>query len=366
MHFYQELDDMQQFVNSLTTDGCPELDSVCRARARSLLTIASLDITYDSGSNQLTLTAFWPFREHHIAVPGAAGRRRTEVGILSRATKDHLANDQIAVSGLLVVLGENRRPSPTRFDLSSHHWLSNATFTASFKRPSGLHPTLLLDLSSNKAPVDEGDCAAYVYLTLPRTIFADRYQLAHELFLASKNLSALRYTTLPVDLEAPAYATKVWGSNVLLELAPPRPTVVGGEGAWSAEIPLHLRYLKPAAGGQVATEVPYPAVFWACGSGQAADASSLFDRSRLGYDELFAPGTVLYHVSPGAEKGSRLSSAISVPVLRQDAASWVGWGTGLAVALGFGWVLWKLVAVYARTGYGDVARREAEAEKKRQ
>ena len=178
------------------------------------------------------------------------------------------------------VLGEQEEPSPAAFTIPSRHRLSTTTFRSEFLKPAGLHPTLQLRLSSNRPPVDEGQCALHSWLTLPKAIFADRYQYEDGLFLASKNLTASRYTSLPVDLEAPAYATKTWGSSVLVQLAPP---VSETEQPWTAELPLHLRYMKPSASGQVPIEIPYPAVFWACEAASHVNFSANpFDRRRLG------------------------------------------------------------------------------------
>ena len=347
--FYQGLEDIQTFIATATVDLCPDLDTLCRARVRSLYTIASLDIDYEAASKQLKLTAFWPFREQHVAVP-ASSARRTEVGILTRSNKPNLDPNHVAVAGVLTVLGESKKPSPTMFDFPSRHWLSEATFSAEFLAPTGLHPTLQLKISSNSQPVKDEDCAPYAYLTLPKTIFADRYQLADELFLASKNLAALRYTTLPVDLEAPAYTTKPWGSHVLLQLAPSS-NVLDQPEPWTVEVPLHLRYLEPNPTGDVSVEIPYPAIFWACESGTSEGSPNPFDRSHLGYDDLFPLGTTFHHVSPRPENGTRLMSAVKVPVLRDDAASWIGPGTSAVIGLGFLWVLWKLLAAYMKSGY---------------
>jgi hypothetical protein len=185
---------------------------------------------------------------------------------------------------------------------------------------------------------DDESCKLFSYLTLPNTIFADRYQLSDDLFLASKNLTSLRHTTLPVDLEAPAYTTAVWGSSILLELNP-------RGNSWTAEVPLHLRYLQPSITGHVDIEIPYPALFWACNSD--ADASfdtNPFDRKNIGYDTLFDDKTVFWHIAPKPSDPAqqRLVNEIKVPVLKEDAASWVEVGTGAAVSLGFAWVLWVL------------------------
>ena len=321
-----------------------------------------MDISFNSATKALKVTAFWPLIEQVLTVPGSS-ERRTEVGILTKDVPPKLESHELGVSGVLSVLGEQKEPSPSLFAFPSRHRLSGASFSSEFLEPTGLHPALQLRLSSNKPPVEDAGCAPHAYLTLPKSIFADRYQFDDQLFLASKNLSASRYASLPVDLEAPAYTTETWGSNFLLELAPP---VSKDSEAWTAEVPLHLRYLKPSATGHVPVEIPYPAVFWACESGSDADFSTNpFDRTHLGYDGLFGPQTTFWHVNPQPETGSRIMSSVSVPVLKEEGAAWIGLGTSVVVGLGFAWVLWKLLSAYAVSGLGG-SKGKAQEQKKKQ
>jgi len=68
-----------------------------------------------------------------------------------------------------------------------------------------------------------------------------------------------------------------------------------------------------------------------------------FDRVNLGYDGLFAPETMFFHVPPAVEPGDELVERLSVPVLEPTNAVLVQVGTLLAVFAGFAWVCWKLV-----------------------
>lgn len=288
------------------------------------------------------------------------------------------------MAGALTVLGPAAKPAATMFSFPARHRVvdGGAAFTASFASPAGLHPSLRLALNAGalvpppparKADDDDGaheECALHAYLTLPRAVFADRYQLADPLFLASKNLTALRYMSAPVDLEAPAYVMDVWGSAVLLELSPPPPATEEKDGGWvtAAEVPLHLRYLPPASGGYATVDVPHPAVFWACTTEEGTKfPSSPFERVNLGYDGLFGPRTVFWHVEPSlGGGGGRLVSSVRVPVLDTDfGSSWVSAGTAAVVVLGFGWIVWRLLKVYLTTGYGPSKQMEG-LEKKTQ
>ncbi|KAK1722056.1 PIG-X [Colletotrichum lupini] len=366
LQYYEPLENLAAFSQYTAEKLCSASDANCKSRAEDLKTAASFDISYDAISHALKLTAQWPYGKHRVAVASTTNHR-TEVGILTTDSTAKPEPHEIGMAGGLTVLGEHKKPAPVLFNVPARHRLHSDSgdegsqrasyFSATFLEPTGLHPTLQLRFDSAEPPVEDAYCAIHAHLTLPKTIFADRYQLADDLFLKSKNLTALRYASAPVDLEAPAYATKPWGSGVLLELAPPTTT---GEGKtnqeWTAEVPLHLRYLEPALGGYTEVEVPYPAVFWACSSEEGTKfPSSPFERVNIGYDALFGPRTVFWHVEPrpaAGRDGGRLTSTVRVPVLEAGQAEWVRAGTAAAVVVGFAWVLWRLVAAYSKTGYG--------------
>lgn len=384
--YFQQLDSLSRFVEFAKDQLCRPTDTSCSARLDSLSQASSLDISYDTAQHLLKVTALWPYQRQPLHATSNA-QHRTEVGILSTDKPDTLEAHEIGMSGLLTVLGQDASPSPAMFSFAARHRDAEFSFSAQFLTPTGLHPTLQLRLASHTSPAADDEtanpCTPYAYLTLPRTIFADKYQLSDPLFLASKNLTALRHITQPVDLEAPEYVMSQWGSAVLLQLSPPPPpspptgAKEGGfqKDEWTAEIPLHLRYLAPAQGGYAAVPVPYPAVFWACEPAPeqaVAFPSSPFEKGKVGYDGLFEEGTVFWHVEPkpvgsGGDDGS-LVNVVRVPVLDLDRAGWVNAGTAAAVVVGFAWVVWKLVGVYAR-GEGGAVRvkeREGEKEKKRQ
>ncbi|KAL5612838.1 hypothetical protein BROUX41_004080 [Berkeleyomyces rouxiae] len=360
--FYQAVDSLDFFSKFLKTTFCSlgESITICNEAAKHMKDLVSLDLTYDKTAQNIRLVMTWPLQKQPINISGPPSDSdvpyRTEVGILTKGVAPNMSPDQVGMTGVLSVFGESKRPSSVLFSFPSRHRKSDAHFAADFLQPTGLHPTWQLQLDSSMPPAQ--DCTAHAYLTLPRTIFADRYQLADPLFAQSKNLSALRYTSTPVDLEKPEYTTPTWGSNVLLDLAPP----ASADAPWTAEIPLHLRYLAPAAGGYTDMSVPYPAVFWACGPLASPEAEKLtnnpFDRTVLGYDALFAPGTVFWHLTPKPAAqavatntaapvptgGLQLTSHVTVPVLDTRASGWIELGTAAAVGAGFLWVVWCLYA----------------------
>jgi hypothetical protein len=333
---------------------CPAGDSACTDEVDDHLAApAAIDISYDAISHALKVTTVSRYNEndedasHDLRVTSRPGHR-TEVGILSEDKPPTLEPDELGMSGLLTVLGQDTEPSPVLFSFPSRHRHAEGNFTTKLLQPTGLHPTLQISIDSTRPPLEDTYCSPHAYFTLPRWIFPDKYQLSDDLFLASKNLTALRHVSQPIDLEAPDYVMKLWGSTMLLELAPP----ADGQ-QWTVEVPLHLRYLSPAEGGYLKRDIPYPAIFWACNAEEGTKfPTNPFDRVNLGYDGLFGPRTVFWHVDPTPEGSGQWRNEITIPVLDTGKAGWVNAGTAIVVLLGFGWVLWKLFV-----GYTQVARK---------
>lgn len=343
--YYQPVDNLREFIEYTKHNICGSSEANCVERISSILQASWVDIDYNAESPGLTVTAFWSPQTQDIALKKTGPNDQLEVGILSVETSKK--PEEITLGGFLTVVGEDTKPSPTLFTIPARHHPSRSTFSASFLVPTGLHPTLELQISSGKPPAGERSCALNAHLTLPRSIFADKYQFLDPLFLASKNLSALHYITTPVDLEAPEYTTSSWGSSMLLELAPP----AGVDQPWTANIPLHLRYLPPSAhmSGQSQIDVPYPVVFWSCDADEESNFSNNpFDRLNVGYENLFGPKTMFFHLTPN---GDRLTNLISVPVLDLNQSKYVELGTAGSVLLGFSWVIWCLWRVLRRHGY---------------
>jgi hypothetical protein len=201
-------------------------------------------------------------------------------------------------------------------------------------------------------------------MTLPSILFPDKYQLSSPLFLASKNLETLRSIAGETDLEAPDWVVSKWGSAMLMELAPPTSSKPNSSpGFWDAEIPLHLRYLPPSPGGKTRISIPWPVVFWACPADQGTRMSvNPFDRVNLGYDGLFGPRTIFYHLQPALPAGSELVEHVEVPVLDWEHVDWIENGTVAAVLIAVVWLMGKLWgAMQLRVGTGQNKRSRADA-----
>ena len=238
-----------------------------------------------------------------------------------------------------------------------------------FLEPIGLHPTLRLTLPSSTASPTDG-CALYTYLTLPSSLFLDKYQLSSPNLLTSKNLHSIRSLAGETDLEAPIWAVSKWGSALLLELAPPPstsgPHSTGGVNdpgsSWHADVPLHLRYLPPSQEGDASISVPWPIVFWACPSDEGTKMNTNpFDRVNLGYDGLFEPRAMFYHLQP-ASGGESLLEELQVPVLDLEGSKmkWVRSGTVTMMVLGFLWVCLKLLT----ENWGNLGRKGGRRKKR--
>lgn len=376
LQYYSLAPSLKHLVAYIYRTSCAQNDIVC-LHAVSMINIAdAVDADYDSISHTLTITIFWskppavfydPIGEFttldawNLDVQ-AKGDDRVEVGILSpgKATEP----SDLQLSGFLTVIGEDDHPKPTLFSFPSrHHWLEaeqskNQKYTISFDQPTGLHPTLRITFPSagsltepSNKPADSV-CALQTYLTLPSHIFADKYAFLSNdpLFQNSHHLGQLHTIAGETDLEAPDYVVKKWGSTMLLSIQTPTDTTEHSKSkdqAWNVTIPLHLRYLEPNSNGTAEVEVPWPIVFWAC---TAEDGTKFpvnpFDRTQLGFDALFGPRTMFYHLDPAPHEGpgGRLVESISVPVLDLETAS--PWSieilTMLSITLGFLWVLLKL------------------------
>ncbi|VBB86821.1 Putative protein similar to PBN1 of Neurospora crassa [Podospora comata] len=350
--FYQPLPSLKAFAHFARSLLCPPgSPSSCSSRFGSLTAASQLDLSYDTISHTLRLTSLWPYSPQSLSASLLSPTIRTEIGILSQTSPKTLEPHEIGISGLLTVLGQSTTPSPTLFSFPSRHRDSSSSFQAHFLPPTGLHPTLQLSISSPSPPAKsptEETCRLHGYFTLPKTLFPDRHQLNDPLFLSSKNLTAVRYITPGIDLEAPEYVTSTWGSALLLELAPPHSSSSGKQ--WTAEIPLHLRYLPPSLTGYQKAEVPYPALFWACTAEEGTKfPGNPFEKDKVGYDGLFGERTVFWHLNPSPADG-KLVNTVKVPVLNLEKADWVGTVTGAVVVAGFAWVVIKLLGVVVMGG----------------
>lgn len=409
--YFSPLARLLHFQTYLAKTICGESKGACVNEAASLSYANYVDIDYDAISHAVTLTAFCRGDVKADAAKTLPrkwkGSDSLEVGVLQAETPDE--PEELKLGGYLAVVGEDDKPgiycpplhaslkasiatNPARTETtlfsfpSRHHSLPPSTpltFTTHFQQPTGLHPKLDITFPSPQhlTPPKQGSCALHADLTLPSALFLDRYQFSDPLFLASQNLVALRSLSGEQDLEAPDWVIKRWGSAALFELATPlndtTAGISGGQEPWTVTIPTHLRYLQQASNtitssdsstvaGQTNLDIPYPSLFWAC---EAEDGLKMsvnpFDRINLGYDGLFGPKTMFYHVPPALPEGQHaLVERLQVPVLEPEGpwTNWVQAGTLVAVMLGFGWVLRTLLRGVGMGG-GGAKRKGGEGKK---
>ncbi|KAF2226533.1 PIG-X [Elsinoe ampelina] len=386
--YYQQIATLEPLQFYLVANLCHDYTEQCTLVMDDLMRASSLDFDFDAISQSVVVTATWPAAIQNGIEQKRSPEDRVEVGILNRETEKD--PEKISLGGFLTVLGEDDRPKPTLFSFPSrHHQLpasspESFTFTTTFREPTGLHPTLQLHFSPSNLTGPLPSCSLHTYLTLPSTLFIDRHQLSDPLFLASQNLAALHSLSGATDLEAPEWVVQQWGSAALFSLVTPddlpRASQPKAGEPWTVSVPLHLRYLPPRHGkdsatypssaidgddttkpGKLTTSVPYPVVFWACPADSGLKMNvNPFDKVNLGYDGLFGPKTLFYHVPP---TGATLTVEVEVPVLDLDGAGWVESGTGLVVLVGFAWVLWKLWAGMAGDTKKGSRARQAERAK---
>ncbi|KAF2261094.1 PIG-X/PBN1, partial [Lojkania enalia] len=236
---------------------------------------------------------------------------------------------------------------PTRFQTPTRHYPlppPPLTYIARISTPTGLHPTLLINLSRAPQPPNP-TCKLHTHLTLPSYLFIDKYSFTDPLFLSSHNLHSLRSLSGATDLEAPDWVIKQWGSAALFEIVVPLPSQISdragtrdgdANAGWNISIPMHLRYLPASQSSHASVPVPWPVVFWACRSEEGTKLSTNpFDRIHLGYEGLFGPKTRFMHVAPSASGNGtgRLIEWIDVPVLDLRKTAWVEAGTvGVVIA----------------------------------
>lgn len=377
--YYSPLPSIQSLVAYLQRNVCSPSDLACLHSA-SLINIAdSVDLDYDSISHALTLTVFWSKQPEVFYDPigefttldawniDIQSKRadKVEVGILSPDPAQDPS--ELSLSGFLTVIGDDNKPKATLFSFPSrHHALApeqskQQKYQVSFDQPTGLHPILRISFPSSTALVEPNNkppgstCALQTYLTLPSHIFADKYAFLSNdpLFQKSHHLGQLHTIAGETDLEAPDYVVEKWGSTLLIDIQTPghvgpdpNNTKTQDSTSWDVTVPLHLRYLIPQAGGLTEASLPWPIVFWACTAEEGTRFPvNPFDRTQLGFEGLFGPRTMFYHLDPlPANSTAKLVEKIQIPVLDTKTASTttVEGVTVFTIVLGFLWVLWKL------------------------
>ena len=382
--YYSLLPSLNHLVAYLQRTICSRSDVLCAHNTALLNIVDSLDVDYDSISHTLTLTALWskPPSVLYDPIAGSTTQNswsvdihrtskldRVEVGVLS--SSQAIDAHDLKLSGFLTVVGEDEKPKSTLFSFPSRHHVlppqqRKQVYTASIQQPQGLHPTVRIAFpcaSALKWPENRPDdsvCALQSYFVLPSYIFPDEYAFksGDPQFAKSHKIHSTHSLSGETDLEAPDYVIERWGSTLLIEPAVPSANDSSStlNGGWVITIPLHLRYLAPLSGGRSKVDVPWPVVYWACTAEEGTKFPvNPFDRVNLGFDGLYGPRTMFYHLEPVPASGnSRLVETLSVPVYDTSrlSASTIELATMVVVAAGFFWVvarLWPGIASQLRS-----------------
>ncbi|KAI5801624.1 PIG-X [Peziza echinospora] len=336
--YYTELSDVSTFVSYIQKYICNGKEH-CLDESKAIGHADYFDIDYQGPGSPLVFSAFWSTNSVDDGPWTTTLRKhfqdhRVEVGILDQRAK--IYEEKLTFGGILGVIGETEEFKETMFSFHPRHQHNYGVYAGTFHNQTGLHPKFALSIQAGEPPEEE--CNLNAYFTLPKTFFVDKYQLADQQLLHSLGLNGFKGPYGEADLEAPVWTQSRWGSSFLLQIATPENTTE----PLQVELPLHLRYLEPASGGNnIPVEMPWPVIFWACPSTVWQKFhTSPFDRKNIGYEHMFGEDTVYHHLSP---QGPVTFSTLGVPVLDLDHASMIKMGTAGLVLLGFLYIVAKIL-----------------------
>ncbi|THH13811.1 hypothetical protein EW146_g6448 [Bondarzewia mesenterica] len=229
----------------------------------------------------------------------------------------------------------------------------------------GFHTTLSSRITSERPP----SCSLHLYQELPNYLFVDPYELDHYSDSYSFELSG------PSNLEAPVFTVND-DSTLLLNLSLP---VASSQSLnLTVDIPLHLRYGRPAKRGEsaghhlVAVTVPAPVAFWACTDPRVFFKEWFPAPHALTYDLAHPPTADLpqhltpslrFHFTdtatefiriPSAQDSASLSQAIHIPVGDLSDLENVETSTTIVVYFAFAWLFYVAWQTARRLNSGKV------------
>lgn len=241
-----------------------------------------------------------------------------------------------------------------------------SSFTATLAPKRGFHPTFRTHISIPNGPrkarrphldqlhdgdprlsqdtEDRANCTLHVAHTLPSALLADPYELE----LRRDEYAFVLWGER--NLEFPVHAMPGTGQRLLLNVTLPaeaRELVV--------ELPLHLRYAEPGAGGHKSIPAPSPAVFWACPATSECDRSvhPVMSHRFIGgqrrefttgsvlpveIDALFGPSVALQGIQRAVPLGRSPLDTVEVPVGDLAHLALVDVGTALVILLCFAYI----------------------------
>ncbi|KAF3925551.1 hypothetical protein ABW21_db0201941 [Orbilia brochopaga] len=343
---------LRSFLERLADGVCKGAETSCRKDLVDVSNAASVDISFDAGSQTLDIAAVWTTsssitaetKNLRTSLKPYTPNSRVEVGIFSKGENEE--EEEISLRGQIAVVGEDEEFKPAEFSFPARHHSRANIYMADFQRPTGLHPKLEVTLALGGASPSDS-CTLNAYFTVPQPFFVDPYQLEDTSLMKSYGISGIVAVEGETDLEAPAYEMKRWGATVVVEIDTQDyfDNRVKKRLPMEFTLPLHLRYLEPdsSKSNRTAT-LPWPTVFWACHAESWSKMStSPFDRKMLGYEEYFPEQTYFYHLTPQLINKTLAASGLEVPILVARDAYVIEQATIGVIAVGFLWVLVKIL-----------------------
>lgn len=194
---------------------------------------------------------------------------------------DSIDMQDINLSGLRCKWSENEKIWETclktsLFYKSGVNWTYNSQAAVEFVKPTGLHPKISINLSSEKIN-NNANCDYYLHALLPPELFVDKFQQS-SIFAFGEH-----------DLELPEYklTKKSWGSEALFLLHP-------GE---IDDVVLHSRYIEPLFESSNYNTKFVTTVFKGCDGNPLTIERNPFYTKSLGLESFFTDDTKFYILS---------------------------------------------------------------------
>lgn len=281
-------------------------------------------LDYYRSQNSTTLKIFNP-QTALVTYDAMKTRDYSELGIFTIESQS--TPDDLILSGVRILLNddsddnnqnETKNVYRTVFHVKPRHrCLKKAEANVQILL-NGLRPILSIE-SVPETPVDQDidQCDLFVYLTLQKSVFADRYQLPDGLKVLGQ------FGTK--NLEFPEYSLDQWGTEFLLQWTDPFTSVMN--------LTLHTRYQLPnQTFDMVRTEVDNAILFYACDATIDPQllSNSVFDNKRAiggSFERFFTDDSVFYHLS------ERKYHEVAIPTLQGNPV-WINLVTLLALICG--------------------------------
>jgi len=111
--YHSALPSLKDLVTYIEQKICPPGSETCHKEAHTLASASYLDIDYDTISQVVVLSAFWPESPNSPTwdeqIQNSEGADQVEVGVL--ANEQPVEPEELSLGGFLTVIGEDDKPS---------------------------------------------------------------------------------------------------------------------------------------------------------------------------------------------------------------------------------------------------------------